>query len=436
MMRSMLKTYAAPFAGMSFFWVYVRYQSFFGLLYPLSFEGRLSGLAPYPVLLALLFALCMAVVATRARIEGVFRLRRILVPIVCGLGSVGVALGFGVDEGMLASWVSWVSLLFVAVAFVTGYLAWSIWFCDRFDLGHIVVLAASYMTSLLIFHAWVRVRSNSCSCVYGPVLVRRFSSLCGISEYGILDAAEGDALRCSVRRIPRGGERAEGYRRHVRSRPYRSDVSVAAFRCIVGDPARVLRSVCTKAEARNGGRVERERREVLSSDRGHDVEGVGGACAFVLRGHLRGAARRSLRAVGACRGRGAIDVRRASLGDALQSRACREAFPGARVYRFQHSHERRLVAAQLRGAAQLADPGGWERSHAGYGRRGSACRVRFAGIYHFGVRCCGAEEARRREPRRDGGFESFDAFCFGGLGAIVQADVARDRGGNAVRSGP
>lgn len=155
MMRSMLKTYAAPFAGMSFFWVYVRYQSFFGLLYPLSFEGRLSGLAPYPVLLALLFALCMAVVATRARIEGVFRSRRILVPIVCGLGSVGVALGFGVDEGMLASWVSWVSLLFVAVAFVTGYLAWSIWFCDRFNPGHIVVLAASYMTSLLIFHAWV-----------------------------------------------------------------------------------------------------------------------------------------------------------------------------------------------------------------------------------------------------------------------------------------
>lgn len=42
-MKSMVKSYAMPFLGMAFFWVYFRYQSFSDCSIPLSSTGALSG---------------------------------------------------------------------------------------------------------------------------------------------------------------------------------------------------------------------------------------------------------------------------------------------------------------------------------------------------------------------------------------------------------
>lgn len=146
MVLSLAKNYAAPFIGMTFFWAYFRYQSFFGLLYPLK-----SGSSLYPVLLVMLLVLCIFAIPARRHIENVLLSRRFLIPLVGVCGSVGVAVGIFANEGLFEPWLSWVSLLLVAICFISSYFAWALYFCNRFGPEEVVMLAASYMASLLIF---------------------------------------------------------------------------------------------------------------------------------------------------------------------------------------------------------------------------------------------------------------------------------------------
>ncbi|WP_162610851.1 response regulator transcription factor [Gordonibacter sp. An230] len=135
-----------PFLGMSFFWVYFRYQSFFGLLYPFETEG-LS--LVYPALLALLLVLCAAAVSLGGLLGRVMHESKLFVPLAGVFGSAGVALSFAAAEGLLPPWIAWAALPFVVFAFEVGCLAWALFFCERFSFESVAVMVASFGASLL-----------------------------------------------------------------------------------------------------------------------------------------------------------------------------------------------------------------------------------------------------------------------------------------------
>ena len=147
----MVKSYAMPFLGMAFFWVYFRYQSFFGLLYPLELDGRAFGLSlVYPVFLTFLLALCVVAVLAGGLLERVLRKRRLFVPFAGILGSVGVMSSFAAIEGLLPLWVVWMAMPLVTLSFATGCWAWALFFCSRFTFEGVTVMIASYGASLLV----------------------------------------------------------------------------------------------------------------------------------------------------------------------------------------------------------------------------------------------------------------------------------------------
>jgi len=149
--KSMVKSYAMPFLGMAFFWVYFRYQSFFGLLYPLELDGRAFGLSlVYPVFLTFLLALCVVAVLAGGLLERVLRKRRLFVPFAGILGSVGVMSSFAAIEGLLPLWVVWMAMPLVTLSFATGCWAWALFFCSRFTFEGVTVMIASYGASLLV----------------------------------------------------------------------------------------------------------------------------------------------------------------------------------------------------------------------------------------------------------------------------------------------
>lgn len=153
MERVEIKNYVAPFVGMSFFWVYLRYQSYFGLLYPLDSP---TGTSPaFGVLLVVLLVLCAFSIAFRTRIEKIFLTQRYSVVLLSAMASGGAAMALAADSGLLGAWALWVSLPLVAAGFVAGYLGWATYFCYRFGPSDIVVLAASYLASLVFFTQWV-----------------------------------------------------------------------------------------------------------------------------------------------------------------------------------------------------------------------------------------------------------------------------------------
>ena len=138
---------------MSFFWVYLRYQSYFGLLYPLDSP---TGTSPaFGVLLVVLLVLCAFSIAFRTRIEKIFLTQRFSVVLLSAMASGGAAMALAADSGLLGAWALWASLPLVAAGFVAGYLGWATYFCYRFGPSDIVVLAASYLASLVFFTQWV-----------------------------------------------------------------------------------------------------------------------------------------------------------------------------------------------------------------------------------------------------------------------------------------
>ena len=119
MERVEIKNYVAPFVGMSFFWVYLRYQSYFGLLYPLDSP---TGTSPaFGVLLVVLLVLCAFSIAFRTRIEKIFLTQRYSVVLLSAMASGGAAMALAADSGLLGAWALWVSLPLVAAGFVAGY---------------------------------------------------------------------------------------------------------------------------------------------------------------------------------------------------------------------------------------------------------------------------------------------------------------------------
>lgn len=138
---------AMPFAGMTLFWAYFRYPSFFGVWFPpeayvhagpLSMPAHAWAL----VCIAVLSAVGLTVYRVRPGLVVLSR-RAVLAAGAVGLASVVLAWVGG------ARWLG-VAAVGIAACFVATYLGWAQWFSTRWNRTNALVLAASFLASLAL----------------------------------------------------------------------------------------------------------------------------------------------------------------------------------------------------------------------------------------------------------------------------------------------
>ncbi len=143
----------ASFVGMTFFWRYLRYQSFFGPLYPESAITTLLGLQVSAITICIVGQLvaCAALLAlgTRSCKLPAF-LARMGMPLSVILGLVGVAGAFLAQSALIPSWCFLVSGPCAAVCFVLQYLGWGSLFAGSFTGLSVILTAGSYFVSLFV----------------------------------------------------------------------------------------------------------------------------------------------------------------------------------------------------------------------------------------------------------------------------------------------
>ncbi|NTU89746.1 MAG: helix-turn-helix transcriptional regulator [Actinobacteria bacterium] len=156
MSKITVKNYLAPLIGMVFFWTYFRFQTVFGALYPLETVTHIFGVTVQAnaVFLAVLLVLSIVVLLFSRIFENTFSSHRLAVPVLTGLGSLGAVMCVLVQRGLLGSWMLWFSTIFVAIGFLTSYLAWACYFSRSFGSKELILLAVSYLISL-VFFTWM-----------------------------------------------------------------------------------------------------------------------------------------------------------------------------------------------------------------------------------------------------------------------------------------
>lgn len=150
-----VKNWLMPFIGMSFFWTYFRYQAFFGIVYPPRSELSWAdaSFSTYTLFLFVLLALSLALIPFAKAIEQALTARRGLTCLYAIAGSVGVCLVLLANQGTLGHGALVASAPLMALGFLAGYLAWALYFSRSFGLDAIVLLAASFFVSLVVFPA-------------------------------------------------------------------------------------------------------------------------------------------------------------------------------------------------------------------------------------------------------------------------------------------
>lgn len=140
----------ASFGGMTFFWGYFRYQSFFEALFPPTAHGVLGGVAiqSHACVLLLLAAL-VVVLAVSGRARAVVSAPAFVVASGV-LGTLGAAVAWTVSGGRFDLGALGFSGLCVAAGFVSSYLAWATRFSRSLGRGDIALLATSFFASILL----------------------------------------------------------------------------------------------------------------------------------------------------------------------------------------------------------------------------------------------------------------------------------------------
>ena len=151
----MLRSYIAPLVGMTFFWTYLRHQTVFGTLYPLDITMQLSDFSVqvYVVFLLILLAFSLLALLFAPTVEKMFLNRRPLIVLFAAMGSLGVFLCMGAQRGLYADWAYLLSIVLISLGFLANCLAWAVYFSSKFGPSQIVLLAVSYLASLIIFNA-------------------------------------------------------------------------------------------------------------------------------------------------------------------------------------------------------------------------------------------------------------------------------------------
>ncbi|MBR2836507.1 MAG: helix-turn-helix transcriptional regulator [Coriobacteriales bacterium] len=148
-----------PLLGMACFWAFMRYQNFFMILYPrnqiMNF-GSISLPLQTPFLIAL-FLLIFIGINLWFKIEDFLDHERIISTLLSFIGSAGVILAIAMRNGFFeqssGSWYicEWASAFMVAFGYLLALLMWANFFSKKFGAQEIIVIAASYVLSLLMF---------------------------------------------------------------------------------------------------------------------------------------------------------------------------------------------------------------------------------------------------------------------------------------------
>ncbi len=137
--------------GMSVFWMSLRYQAVFGVLFPADRAIGQVDFVASPFLVFILFVLLASLFVvvcpqrTARWLQG-----RVVLPIVVA-SSVGSAVGIGAQSGMFPIWACYASSVVIALGFVVCVLVWARYCSETFGFTTVLDLAASYAVSLIVF---------------------------------------------------------------------------------------------------------------------------------------------------------------------------------------------------------------------------------------------------------------------------------------------
>lgn len=152
--KNVLRDIVAPLLGMAMFWPLFRHASYFMVLFPstLTVPSPFGSLPAHAGFLAVLALLVICAMAQWPRIRSAILSHRTSTALVMSLGSVA-ALIQSAPTGTFASDspITWVSIVFVAIAFLTSFIAWTERLASTFDTRMLVVLGGSFLISFVLF---------------------------------------------------------------------------------------------------------------------------------------------------------------------------------------------------------------------------------------------------------------------------------------------
>lgn len=197
-----LKSLLAPVVGLSFFWGFFRFQSFFGALFPLASDGPATLFSPYALYLATLVAVSVFALIAERRFRARFgqnpgaRTRRAIVGAATLLGTLATLGCLMCEVRLLPSWVVWICTPPVAVGFCAQYLAWASYCTRFFSARTILAMAGSFFLSLagIVGLSRLSAELNNAVVLLTP-LVSGLCLLAVVSQKGVVTAAQGPADR-------------------------------------------------------------------------------------------------------------------------------------------------------------------------------------------------------------------------------------------------
>lgn len=138
--------------GMTFLWSFLRFQSFFGFLYPLTAVVGNGGqsISVYTVFIGVLLIGTLFIIVFASAADSILMNRRGVVVFLSAIGTFGAFLALIARRGVAPPWVYWLSIPCVVVGFLANYLCWAICCSRNFNRKTIVLLAASFLFSLLL----------------------------------------------------------------------------------------------------------------------------------------------------------------------------------------------------------------------------------------------------------------------------------------------
>lgn len=148
-----VRSAAMPALGMSMFWPFFRYASFFMVLYPAGTDVAVGGahLAAHIACLLILAVLaCVALGAWRT-CERLLTRNRAATACLMGLAAPGAALALAARGGALPAGLLWASAVLAAIGFLASYLAWAAFFSRGFGPRDVAVLGVSFFLSYVLF---------------------------------------------------------------------------------------------------------------------------------------------------------------------------------------------------------------------------------------------------------------------------------------------
>lgn len=139
-----------PLVGLSAFWTYLRYSSFFGIFVPLSMQGGLFGgvLSPLILELVVLAAFLAVCLLSHDRLQSLLDNRRGFVSFLCALGSFGA---FGAVAFPQSDVAVVCAICLASASFISALLMWASWSSSRLNPTSVLVMFVSYFLSVVLF---------------------------------------------------------------------------------------------------------------------------------------------------------------------------------------------------------------------------------------------------------------------------------------------